>query len=798
MAKQKSEFTGPFYPKTESGQLLAPPDVGGRAENFVRTHEGTLRSLAGFLPYQPNRTDLAGDPQQHFTAGYGRMRGIFHTVLADNNDMLLMHMEDAIYEHVGSLKCWRLLIGTESSETPSGDQAIYLLDDLANDDRAQWPTQFVATPSGVIILPTLGLPFFYDGHIAAPLGFVDTPGSPVGQGPRNATTTTAILAGNGSGNSDDNDNDNPSAGVNVLGYAHDVNPAYHWGGDLLIYPDAAALAANGNDYQTGMWPGFGRSRVGTVATDQSAMDTSNTGRIEMSSYNAAVQWVDPWGNLSALSGRSASVPIYPQSGRENKSKRRDSANVLTDYFEYNPDALLKQLLWTGLDTGPRHCVGRVLLRTKDTLHSGTNALFEVPSGAGAFQQFATIPDNLTTLYPDNVPDGWLVAEAQRTRAMPRARLGALAFGMAFYANSPDEPGTIWWSYPGQWGTIGENSWLIPDSSAREITGLHASAAGLFIFTLTSTFLIKPGDDGRGGFVPAPLSATLGCVAPSSIQTLADGTVIWMSRDGFCSYTPSASFFERATVVRIGHEIDYYFEQVNKARWEQSVSAVDPESGEYRCWAPSIESIYNDMAFVYTPGEGFRRWRAPMQPADVCVTRDHRRYMLAAGRANPTVMTAPIADTDGGWESGVWLIDHATYGYDIEAAAVFETNWVGNETSFGRQSGHSVKLWLRSTQKTGTLTVEVMRDWREEVIETHTVPLYPTDIDDIPEFGDVTYTDGEAWLRRRPFWAACDFAAPGAEVFKLRFKVTASPVSWEFLGMMFRSSLKGAAAVRNAQ
>jgi hypothetical protein len=107
--------------------------------------------------------------------------------------------------------------------------------------------------------------------------------------------------------------------------------------------------------------------------------------------------------------------------------------------------------------------------------------------------------------------------------------------------------------------------------------------------------------------------------------------------------------------------------------------------------------------------------------------------------------------------------------------------------------------MRSAQIQGTVTVEVMRDWREEVIETTSIPLYPTDIDDIPEWGVSKYDAADSvWLRRRPYWGNVDFHVPGAEVFKLRFKVDSAPGTWDFMGIILDIRQKGAAAIRNSQ
>src|SRR5690606_1536865 len=108
-------------------------------------------------------------------------------------------------------------------------------------------------------------------------------------------------------------------------------------------------------------------------------------------------------------------------------------------------------------------------------------------GAGVF---ATIPDNACTLYPDNTPDAWLLRKPIDPVPVPRGRIGTLAFGSLWLANTPTEPGLLRWSEPGMWGTFPRTNVMYPDPRGQEITGIAAVPDGLLVFTEMSLFRIE--------------------------------------------------------------------------------------------------------------------------------------------------------------------------------------------------------------------------------------------------------------------------------------------------------------------
>ena len=670
------------------------------------TAEGTIRSVWGPCPLVPNY----GEGYPNFP---GRLHGIHHAVRWDGKEILLIQWGDGIHAFRGWAAAggdpdlvWHPLLGP-ASLSPVITTAFEV------DSRPRFPPQFESTPGGVVIVPKgeSSRPFFYDGTTVAPLGFDQVPGAPIGWGP----------------DSDNSPNDS--------GYHHDGANMHH-------------------DYRYG--------RLGTVTTEGLVVGSAqeSQGTLMRGSYRAVLQWIDLWGNLSAQSPRSNSVVF-------EEEKTIDIVSSPTTATQDLP----KQVVWAGLDDGPDGTIGKILGRTKDERHSGTLDLFEMPSGAqeGGLG-FATIPDNASTTFPDNVPDAWLVKPMQDVVPVRPFKLYKLAFGRGFAANYDDDPGLLRWTKAGQWGTFLRNDFLYPDPRGAAITGMQPVPGGLLVFTESSTFLVEASDDGQS-FRSQTIHTTVGCSAPSSIATMPTGETVWLGREGFYVHA-------EGTIGLISSDIDREVRTFNKVRLLQAVAAIDSRTKRYRCWVAVEGSIYNNRCWEYD-GQGWSR-REDIQAADVTVTDDHRHYMLAVGRAtdnNPTT------------SEGVWVVDHQVFSWIPKTrTSLIETAWLRAMRAEKRGSPLTLYFWLRESES-GTLNVDVYRDWRTSPItQTLTVQLYPTD--DAPPFWDTTTygqttADGTdiTWKRRRPYWirGKADIFVAGAETFKLRLSHTGH---WDFVGLSF--------------
>lgn len=690
--------TGLLALRVESGRMLTPASVAGMIQNFEATPQGTLRSVHGPAPVLPDYPSGQGP----VVFNYGRAHGVFHALLMEGTrDVLLAHMGDTIWVFEGWSRTWRALIG------PSGSGA-QLIADIPDTTQPQYPTQFEQTPTGIVIVPqNRSRAYFYDGEVVLPLGYDKTPPAPFGYGTGSFYDTTG----------------SPTSGdlPNYYGYT----------------ASGGGIPFGHND--------FGYGEVGYVIPDSTGNVAATIGH---SHYQAAVQWVDYFGNLSPLSARSNTVTI------DQEIVQLNTGGV---------NRYLHAFYWAHIIKGPEGTIGRVFCHTKDLLNSGSSDIYEVPGNmiGATTGSYATIPDNTTREYHYNRPDSELVTQPKYPIPVPLFKVCAVAFGRLWIAGIEGDPGVLIPSMPGRWGTFLRDSEYYPDPKGAEITALCAVREGLLVFTTMSTFLVVASDDGLN-FKAMPLSNIVGCVAPSSIATLQDDSTIWLARDGFYRFQSSKG------VQNISLDIEDMVKRVNPGRAKQACALVDPRSREYRCWVPLDGGRENDFCFIFDPiSEGWRRRVGTEAPVAACLTRDHRVYPIMAGRVTDSTETT---------KNGVWVLDHQVSSYTPKARiARLETSWIEAARSKEVKSGKLVYLWLRETRNSSA-TIEVYRDWRETAtVYTDSVNADLVDPEDVPAlWGTTVYgqtTGPNVWIKRRPYWKKVSIFVPSCEVYKIVVRST---------------------------
>ena len=734
--ERNRNIVGPLFLRTQSDEILAPENVAEKIENFEITATGTLRSVEGPIPFVPA---IPPGPAGNSTTtsptypNYGTMHGIFHAKLDGGaRDVLLVHSGSELLEFngkaAGTLDTWTTLVSTSSG---------LLNRTLQDDSSPQFPCQFESTPRGIIIVPQGGSEaLMYDGDILLPLGYSAVPAAPQGFGP---DTTTGNVA----------------ATPNTGGY----NADYY----KMNQSDQTVSAAGDRT------DAFGDGRLGTLQTTPgmatpSDTDSPNAGNLLSGSYRCAVQWINHFGDVSAQSSRSN--PVTWNTQHSDIDPTTSGGPEVAARLE----TVLRQVVWASIPPGPDGTKGRILSRTLDERNAETTDLFVLTgdyagSTTGAF---ATIPDNQVTVFPDNTADGLLFNNPREVLPMPKFRLCRVAMGRLWVANTRSDPGILIPSYPGMWGTLQKDAEIFPDASGDEITGLWRTSGGLLVFTAQSTYYIEPGYSGDQPFRSSTLHPSIGCVAPSSIAEMPNGMIVWLGRDGFYAY-------DGEKFAKISDAIKETTARIIKGRAKQATAAVDYDKGEYRCWVAVDDSVVNNLCFVFD-GNGWRQ-RTDANFAGVCTTRDHRRYMIGCGRITDDVGTA---------RDGVWLLDHAVKSFSSQSReSRIETVWLAGTRSESRKSAMTVKLWLRETHTTGTLTVDVYRDWRKDSPE-QTLTFELDSPEDKPPAWDTTLLGSEEayWVRRRPFWSRKDISIPSCETYKLIIR-SSNPI--EFVGMSIDES-----------
>jgi len=731
--------SGPKALRIQSGEVFASADMAGQILNMAATPSGTLRTVVGPASYLPTTS------RPPFFTKPGGGRGVCHALLRGGTEDVTLVDADGQIRRVHEIHAEGALGGVASGYTAS-----------------DFLTQFVPTPQGIIILQQGRRPLFYDGEILGHLGYERAPAAPMARGP--------LTMGGRAGYAND------------AGYAHCT--AYL---NYTIGPRANPI--------------LGAFRLGTVDTgvisdgqDSTTGTTSNTlgGILREGEWRSAVQWIDRWGNVSPLSGRSQAITIQKEDNLQKARRMKD--------FNERAVTMRLQGLWTNIPVGPDHTVGRILCRTRDLRQSGDPDLYEIPNDAmGGSGSFANIPDNETQVYPDNVPDAWLIAKPLDAMPVPNAKIGALAFGRLWLGNyGGTRAGAVAYSVPGRFGTFERNAEIFPDQKGEELTALLPTEFGLLTFTRSSTFVIEQ-NTGGDGFRVRALSSSVGCVSPDSARVLPSGEAMWLGEGGFFRLTREG-MMPASEAIKDGP-----LRRMFRSMAHRVPAVVDPRTGEYRAWLPLSppEATLRTLCVVYD-GTGWRE-REDIRAFSACVTRDHRGLVLVQGNATAQYLPSVLL----GDTYGVWVMDRVTPsgGWQIsDRTASIESAWFATGVPGRKSTILRVLVWLRETSATptNTLTVEVMRDWRDVVVETHVlrryaeadVPLsYGNGFEDAGTLDELRGVVAPAvWRRRRLFWTHVDVHLPATDALKLRLS---GQGDWEFIGVSFED-LETTAGQRKGQ
>lgn len=730
-------------------RMLQADEAFRLVRNFRPTAEGGFVSINGPIPYlelSGGGVPTNGDPDPNDPV-YGDVYGV-HIAHLRNGDreVILLHTDDQIWEFEGWDREFRPLVGPAYLSP-------FLETEIPVPDSTDFPTQWATTPIGVVIVPQGGRAMFYDGDCILPLGYDAAPSAPTGLGPESSANRwfpdTAI----------------PRLGINDAGYALD-GLVYNW--------DSASFNAHG---YSAMFPWHRYGRLGTVDTPGNVTALAESGSEDLKSqvmgyllpgeYRSKVQFIDRWGNLSPLSASSNPV-IF----------KRQPAQVPTGSSPYQlrwceADGVKKQVAWV-VPTGPEGTIGRIVYRTKDLRNSGTTAYWELPRDSMVTPDaLATMPDNMSNMYPDNIPDSWLANQPEEIQPVPLFRLCAVAFSRLFMANADGDEGALWYSMVGRYGTIEKKAKLYPAPDGSAITGLHAVPGGLMVFSRSGVYLVEENDSGDA-FRSKVISQNHGCVAPSSIVTTRQGAVIWLGHDGFYAW-------HRGEVAYMWDDYRDWRDRLDKGRLQKSCAYFDSRHGEYRCWVP-YNGTSSKMCFVFD-GVGWRQ-RNDIDAAGVCTTPDNRSIPVVAGRG-------PSGNVDLAGNPqlvhGLWVLDHAGDQYD----GLLQTGWIRATRSEGRASVRRIYLWLRETSKptsdAAKITVKGRVDYRAEVVDETVVTPNP---DTAPAYGPVPYFFGDAewgdatWRKRRPYWAVADLSLNEVETFQVEISSTGR---FEILAISFEEA-----------
>lgn len=507
------------------------------------------------------------------------------------------------------------------------------------------------------------------------------------------------------------------------------------------------------------WFGFShQGRIGTIGDELSAQD----GGIRAGAWFYYQQAEDVYGNLSPLSPASNVVTVQTQS----TNYFPPGAQAAGAYRRANTtDDLTRQFLVKGSQSSGAHIAAQRIYRTADTRHydSTPHLLVRIP-GSGPI------------CYPDNIPDGFLLAGPMATALLPvpKFRVACEYQGRGVYANTSAEPGAVFISDAGFPGTIQTKHKVFPDPTGAEVLSVFSGAGGLFAATARSLFRITIDPDGLRA---EPISRTVGCIAPRSTVSLPDGSVMFLARDGFYR-------FDGERLDRVSESIYPTTERINFARAGLAVAEFNPANGEYICSVAMDASHRNDRLIIYDVQDGgFREQSHGIYYRALCVTNDHRRYLLGAGY------------NTGTGSQDVFVLDHESATFTPPTKTyLLESHELRVDPS-GRQRGNVPTLYLGfvETDVTHNATITWWKNGRKDNPVTQAIRLVDVDLATTESWGAATL--GTTPFRTpKLFWRRADLAITDCTSFRFTLSLT-EPGHLSLVACVFDTNLTDKAGSR---
>lgn len=421
-------------------------------------------------------------------------------------------------------------------------------------------------------------------------------------------------------------------------------------------------------------------------------DTPGSGVMLDSNWTYHVQFEDVFGDRSPMS------PAIAQFVRQERTATSVWTNldlyptslvgVKYDAGAYSVtlDDLTRQLCLTSLPTGPRGTVARLLYRT--------NANELEP------RFLARIPDNVTAAWPDNTPDSSLGAVASDYMLTPRFQIGCSYQGrLAIVVGN-----RVRLSDPGFPGSFREDLYI--DIEGSEPTGLASFGGYLYAFTEQTVFRIEYDAE---GLRKRPVLDGVGAVSPAAIVSTDLGVLVWLGRKTWYSMTLDEK------ITDIGGDEMPLFKRLNPVDLSRATAVWNPNTREYVCAVPEAGATGNQLVMAWD-GRGWRRQRYGITFSNLCVTKDWRRYVLAAGQR--------LSNN----EHNVWVMDREVYGYEPPTKTYkYKSNWIRRDPT-GRLRFNVDTIYVGIIEASNLpVTWRLWRDGsRDTEVASGTLTLYDPD------------------------------------------------------------------------
>lgn len=346
-------------------------------------------------------------------------------------------------------------------------------------------------------------------------------------------------------------------------------------------------------------------RIGTVGNFFAA----DQGALLAGSWVYYVQFEDAFGNRSPLSAASGSVELRQELTQTSYwvdyGNYPNSSGVELGLLSVNTDDLTKQFLVTGISSGPQGTVARLLYRTPDLARNPPDPRLLV-----------RIPDNITSVFADNVADGNLGAVAEDYIALPRFSAMCSHQGCLVVL----EGRNVRVSEPGFPGTFQRTSFATLDSDGYEPTGVFSFGGELYATTYGSIFRVERTEV---GWQARRVTTGIGLVGPNAFDSTEFGVGVGLGHNGFWSIDQSGA------VTPISREEYPLFKRLNKAMLPHAAIVWSPRDREILAAIPKAGAFGNTLMMTWD-GNGWKRRDYGIGFESLCVTRDWRQYVLGCG------------------------------------------------------------------------------------------------------------------------------------------------------------------------
>jgi hypothetical protein len=191
----------------------------------------------------------------------------------------------------------------------------------------------------------------------------------------------------------------------------------------------------------------------------------------------------------------------------------------------------------------------------------TRKLYRTEAGGSTFKLLATINDNTTSSYTDNISDSALGADAPADQGVPPQYQLIESMQDRLFVDDPANPNLVWYSELANGFVFKSTNFLrIGDESGKLVKGIKSYNNGLLVSTNNGMEFVYMPDTTPGNWIKVILRVPFGSISPFALQPFQDRLIFPAMQNGKfvgfgsilgTSIEPDATFL---TVLTAGSEL----------------------------------------------------------------------------------------------------------------------------------------------------------------------------------------------------------------------------------------------------